>query len=112
MSWRVSDEFEEKLKTPFMFNEEFFFLNRAVCEIMWKNRAGQATDDNMAHALFMLDIYGYKHTHYVILVFPLQQWPHDRACMLRYTYIACLIKYCLQSHFIKKPWFVRDGHRA
>ena len=31
--------------------------NRAVYEIMWKKycRAGQATDDNMAHTLFMLD---------------------------------------------------------
>jgi len=31
------------------------------------------------------------HTGYVILiVFPLQQWLHERASMLRYTYIACL----------------------
>ena len=31
--------------------------NRAVYEMMWKKncRTGQATDDNMAHALFMLD---------------------------------------------------------
>jgi hypothetical protein len=25
-------------------------------------RAGQATDENMAHARFVLDTYGYKHT--------------------------------------------------
>jgi hypothetical protein len=33
-------------------------------------RAGQATDDNMAHAHFMLDTWGYKHTlsEYVILI--------------------------------------------
>ena len=33
-------------------------------------RAGQATDDNMAHAHCMLDIKGYKHTitEYVILI--------------------------------------------
>ena len=31
---------------------------------MWKQccRAGQATDDNMAHAHCMLDIYGYRYT--------------------------------------------------
>ena len=35
-----------------------------------------------------------KHTHseYVILTaFPLQQWLHERASMLRYTYIARLV---------------------
>jgi len=31
------------------------------------------------------------HIEYVILVaFPLQQWLHERASTLRYTYIACL----------------------
>jgi len=35
-----------------------------IYEIMWKKycTAGQATDDNMAHAHCMLDTYGYKHT--------------------------------------------------
>jgi hypothetical protein len=37
---------------------KFFFENRAVYEIMWKNRTGQATDENMAHVRYMLDIYG------------------------------------------------------
>jgi hypothetical protein len=33
------------------------------------------------------------HSEYVILtVFPLQQWLHERASMLRYTYIACFVK--------------------
>jgi len=32
------------------------------------------------------------HSEYVILIaFPLQQWLHERALMLRYTYIACLV---------------------
>ena len=45
-------------------------------------RAGQATDDSIAHAHYMLDTKGYKHTHskFVILIaFPLQQWLHERA---------------------------------
>ena len=35
----------------------FFFENRAVYELIWKiyGRAGQATDDNMAHAHCTLD---------------------------------------------------------
>jgi len=32
------------------------------------------------------------HLEYVILVaFPLQQWLNERASMLRYMYIACLV---------------------
>jgi len=42
----------------------FFSENRAVYEIMWKKycRAGQATDDNMAHIHFTMDIQGSKST--------------------------------------------------
>jgi hypothetical protein len=33
-----------------------------------------------------------KATEYVILIaFPLQQWIHECASMLRYTYIVCLV---------------------
>jgi len=28
----------------------------------------------------------------ILLTFPLHQWLHERASMLRYTYIACLIR--------------------
>jgi len=47
----------EKIKTHSLCSVTFFFENRAVYEIMWENycRAGQATDDNMAHAHCMLD---------------------------------------------------------
>ena len=32
------------------------------------------------------------HSEYVILItFPLQQWLNERASVLRYTYIACLV---------------------
>jgi hypothetical protein len=34
----------------------------------------------------------YTHTGCVMLIaFPLQQWLHERASMLRYTYVACLV---------------------
>ena len=47
-----------------MFNNFFFPpQNRAVYEIMWKNMAElDRSHDNMAHAHFMLDTYGYRHT--------------------------------------------------
>jgi len=62
---------------------------------MRKTRAGQATDGNMAHEHYMMDTN--IHSEYVILIaFPLQQWLHKRASLLRYTYIGCLS--CYTSH--------------
>jgi len=55
----------KKIKTHhFAFNN---FFKKRKCRL-WENvvkycRAGQATDDNMAHAHCMLDTYGYKNTH-------------------------------------------------
>ena len=52
----------ETRNTHFMFNN-FFSENRAVYEIMWKVwRAGQGTDNNMAHAHCVLDNYGNRST--------------------------------------------------
>jgi len=36
---------------------------------MWKNIAGQATDDCMAHVHYMLDIKGYKYTFRIYKTF-------------------------------------------
>jgi hypothetical protein len=46
----------EKIKTHILCSV-FFFEYRAVCEIMWKkySKAGEVTDDNMAHAHRVLD---------------------------------------------------------
>jgi len=57
-------------------------------------RAGQVIDGKTAHVHCMLDTYGYKYTHSdcgILIVFPLQQWLHERASMLRYTYIGSLV---------------------
>ena len=47
----------ENQNTHFMFNNFFFFFeNRAVSEIMWKNTVDpERTHDDMAHAYCMLD---------------------------------------------------------
>jgi hypothetical protein len=52
----LQTKFVEKIETYFMFSN-FFPANCACCEVMWKNngRAGEATDDYMAHAHCMLD---------------------------------------------------------
>jgi hypothetical protein len=95
----VSDKScRENQNTRFLFSNLFFLKS---CHL-WDNvekycRAGQATDDNMAHAHFTLGTKSYKHalrihSEYVTrIAFPLQQWLHESASMLRYTHIACLI---------------------
>ena len=68
----------EEIKTHIFCSIIFFIVQ------FWDNvetfcRAGHATDVKLAHAHFMLAIYGYKRTHseYVLLLlFPLQQRLH------------------------------------
>jgi len=85
----------QKIKTHILFSMTYFFGKS--CRL-WDNvekycTAGQATDDNMAHAHCLLDTYGYKYTLIIFntYFFPLQQWLNERASMLHYTYIACLV---------------------
>ena len=58
-------------------------------------RAGQATDDNKIRRMriaCLITTPTDTHSEYVILIaFPLQQWLHERASILRFTYIACLV---------------------
>ena len=86
----------QKKKTHFMFDDFFFFFeNRAVYEIMWKNAIQPEATDNITWRMrFARWITKGTNTHsqYVILIAcPLQQWLHERASLLRYTYIACLV---------------------
>jgi hypothetical protein len=51
-------EVAEEMKTHFVFNNISPPQNRAAYEIMWKHnhgRAQHATDENMAHALCILE---------------------------------------------------------
>jgi len=87
----VSEKVEENIKTPMLYSK---FFPQKPCRLRDNVgkycTTGQATDDNMAHTYFMLDTN--THSEYVILIaFPLQQWLHERASMLRYTYIGCLV---------------------
>jgi hypothetical protein len=71
--------------------------NHAIHEIMWKKycRAGKAqmTIWCMRTACWITNATE-THSECVILIaFPLQNWFHERASVLRYTYVACLVKY-------------------
>ena len=73
-------------KIPGEIQNFFFFENlEKYCT------AGEATYDNTAPAHFMLGALGYKYTQRILSAFPLQQWLHERASMLRFKFIACLV---------------------
>jgi len=82
------------------FVQLLFLENLAFCAIMWKKkhgRAGQATDDNMAHAHYLPDNKGRNtDTHSKCVLIPIacprQQLVRERASTLRYTYIASPVK--------------------
>jgi hypothetical protein len=76
--------------THFVPNNCFFFINRAVYEIMRKNTV-RATDDKNAHALRMLDNYGYKHTLRISNTYCFSIVSMKLFSMLRYMHIAGLV---------------------
>ena len=87
----------EKIKTHFLCSVTFFFFeHRAVYDIMWKTPVEkgrpQMTMWRMRTACRIPKATN-THLQYVILIaFPLQQWLHEHALMLRYTYIECLVQ--------------------
>jgi hypothetical protein len=70
----------EKIKTHISRSVIFFFLNSAICEIMWKN---VVEPDRPQMTIWRMHIACWKPkarntiTEFVILIaFPLQQWLH------------------------------------
>jgi len=91
--------FRQKLlrKSKHIFVFSFFFCeNRAIYEIMWKNIVAWGRPQMpIWHMLIACCIHNATNTNseYVRLIaFPLQQWLHGRPSVLRYTYIASLVK--------------------
>jgi len=89
----VSEEScRENQNTHFVFNN-FFFENPTVYEIMWKNivepESPQMKIWRMRISCWMPKATNTLSECVIFIAFPLQQWLHERATMLRYTYIAC-----------------------
>jgi hypothetical protein len=96
----VSDKSLGKIDTHILCSITFF-ENRAVYEIMCKNIVEpdrpQMTIWRMRIARWITKA-THTHSQYVILTaFPLQQWLHERTCLLRHTYFACLVQYSFQK---------------
>ena len=106
LEWKnFQTKFVEKLETHFMI-DNFFYESLFVYEIIWKNVVvrgrPQMTVWRMRITCWIPKATN-AHTGYVILVaFPLQQWLHERASVLRYTYLACLFPFTAttSSHFV------------
>jgi hypothetical protein len=94
----VSDKIcRENQNKVFVYNNSFFFENRAFYEIVWKNVVQpvrpQMTIRRMRIAYWIPKSTN-THSEYVILTaFPPQQRLHERPSMLRYTYIVSLFYY-------------------
>ena len=85
----------EKIKTYNMCSVTFFYENRAIYEVMWKNIVQpdrpQMTTLRMGIACWIPKATN-THSEYVIpITFPLQQRSHEHASMLCYTYTDCLV---------------------
>jgi len=85
---------EKPEKHIFLFNNYFLPENRAIHDIMWKNIVGQGRAGQGRPPMTWTMNIAYwipkatnTHSEYVILIaFPLQQWLHERASILRYMY--------------------------
>jgi hypothetical protein len=75
---------------------KFFVENRSVYEVLWKNIL-QPNRPLMAICHMRITCWIPKATNtpteYVILIdFPLQQLLHERASVLRYVHITCIVQ--------------------
>jgi len=103
----------DKIKTPVVF---IFFLKKS-CRL-WDNVEIIVQPDRPQMTIQRIRIECWipkatdTHSEYVILIaFPPKQWLRERASLLRYAYIACLVlTYILdivRSHIISKPTLLR-----
>jgi len=93
LEWSVSDKrCRGNQNAHFVLNTPFFSLeNIVVHEIMWKNMVEPDRPLTVGRMSIACWIHKATDTHsqYITLIaFPLQQWLHERASLLRYLYIA------------------------
>jgi hypothetical protein len=92
---------KQNQNTLFMFNNVFFSANCKVYEMVRKNNVQPGTPQMTiwrTRMAFLIPKATNKYSEYAILiVFPLQQWLHERASLLRYTYITGLVANSIHS---------------
>ena len=100
----------EKIKTHILCSVTlFFFDNHAVYETTYKNvleqRRIQMTMWLMRIACWIPKAANTRSEYVLLITFPLQQWLHESAALLRYTFIAYLILY--RSSFVTAHYEAR-----
>jgi hypothetical protein len=100
----VSDEFcRDNQNTHFISSN--FFGNPAVCEVMWKNivepERPQMTVRRICISRCIPKATNTLSEYVLLIAFPLQQWLHECASMLHYTYVACLVYIKIYNIWLK-----------
>ena len=87
--------FQRKSKHTFCVQYFFFFRKSCLCEMMWKNIVEPGRPHLKIWSIRIacwIPTSTQTHSEYLMLnAFPLQQWLHERASVLHYMYIACLV---------------------
>jgi hypothetical protein len=80
-----------------------FIRIRAVYETVWKNVVEpgrpQMTIWRMRIASYILETTNTLSEYVILITLPLQQWLHERASMLRFTYIVCIFEIIVRINF-------------
>ena len=91
---KVQTKAAQNVKTH-IFNNFFFFKSCHLTDVAKCGMARYGTYDNitrrMRYARWITKATVTHSGYAIIIAFPLQQWSHERASMLRYTYIASLV---------------------
>jgi len=100
-------EVAEKIENIFCVQQHFFLPEiHAVCEIMWKNSAKpdrpHITIWPCAFSCWIPKAIDAHLECVILIVFPLQQWLHQSASMLLYTYTDCLVSCWMRCCFSSK----------
>ena len=90
-------KFVEKIKTHFVFPNFVFQKSCGLSDNVEKfYTAGQSTDGNVIRcvrtACWIPKATNTRSDYVILIAFPLRQWSHERALMLRYTYVACIVE--------------------
>ena len=100
----VSDKFVDNIKTHILCSI-LFFEDRTVYEIMWKNTVErgrpQMTLRRMRIACWITKATNTSSEYVILIASTLQQWLHESASILRYTYILCLLSNWDEFHIMR-----------
>ena len=92
----ISDKICGEDQNSYFISNNFLFENHAVYEIMWKNIVElgrtQVTIWHIRLACWISKATNTASEYVLIIASTQQKWLNERALILRYTHIACLVK--------------------